>query len=164
MKSRKGLAEIVSYVLLIVFAVSISALVYTWLRGTIPKAETTCPEAVSIEIRDYTFFTDNTNKKYLFINVTNRGLFSVNGLSFTLKEDGTLCKIEQLDCADFDKCDLLQANKIMFGSVLNQSQIKPIGIMYSGCDEANEVEIIPIKFVEKNLVLCENSVIKQKLK
>jgi len=163
MKDKKGLAEIVSYVLLIVFAVSISALVYTWLRGTIPKAETKCPEAVSIEISDYNILEDSTGK-YLFANVTNRGLFSINGLSFILKEDGKLCNINELTCEDTEVLCSQQSNKIIFGSVLNQSQTKPIGIRYSGCGEANEIEVIPIKFVEKNLVLCENSIIKQRLK
>lgn len=161
MKNKKGLAEIVAYVLLIVFAVSISALVYGWLRGTIPKAETTCPEAVSIEISGYSH--EVNGEKYLFINITNCGLFSINGLSFTLKEDGKLCNINELTCEDIDPLCSQQANKIVFGSILNQSQVKPIGIRYSECSQVNDIEIIPVKFVEKNLVLCENSIVKQKL-
>lgn len=73
-RNRRAISEIVGYVLLIVIAVSISLLVYTWLKGYLPGQEKTCPEGASLGIEDYSCLNGD-----LTITLKNNGLFTLDG-------------------------------------------------------------------------------------
>lgn len=166
-RNKKGLSEIVGYVLLIVFAISMSAVVYTFLKSSIPKPEVQCPDAVSIEISDYQIADasdEGTGYKILYLNITNRGLFGINGFSVTLKESSKPCSIIKIECDDNINTCTPQANKILFKQFLNQSMMKPIYIVYDGraCD-ANYIELTPMRYSGNNIILCDNSIIKENI-
>ena len=77
LKNKKGLSEIVSYVLLILVALSLSVAVYTWLKVYVPKDKLECPDGVSLIIKELE--CGNANK---FVNITfgNKGRFDVDGI------------------------------------------------------------------------------------
>lgn len=77
-KNKKGLSEMVSYVLLVIIAVSLSILVYAWLKTQLPKEIDQCPDRTSVIIKN--IFCDEVDKK---INITfqNKGFFDVDGIS-----------------------------------------------------------------------------------
>ena len=76
-KNKKAISEIVSYVLLIIIAVSISGIVYSFLVKYIPKGELAeCPEDVSIAAREI-----SCDSEYILtINITNRGLWNISAV------------------------------------------------------------------------------------
>ncbi len=76
--NKKGLSEIISYVMLIVIAISLSIIVYTWLQIYVPKEKIECPSDVSLVINEYSC-DENLN----IINITfkNKGLFDVEGVN-----------------------------------------------------------------------------------
>ncbi len=77
MSNKKAISEIVAYVLLISIAISLSVIVYNWLRfyaGTGEKES--CPEGVNLIIKDYSV---DCNSKKINITIQNKGLFSVGG-------------------------------------------------------------------------------------
>jgi flagellin-like protein len=162
-RNKKGLSEIVGYVLLIVFAISMSALVYTFLKSSIPKPEVQCPDAVSIEISDYNF-SDDSDGKHLNLYITNRGLFGINGVSVTLKENSKPCNIKAMYCRDNRLDCTSEGNKILFKQFLNQSMTKPIYIVYDNsiCN-ANHVELTPMRYSDNGIILCDNSIIKENI-
>jgi len=76
-RNKKGLSEVVGYVLLIVIALSLAVLVYSWIKSYIPKETVQCPDETTMIIKEYK--CDNSNK---IINITmqNKGLFNVEGI------------------------------------------------------------------------------------
>lgn len=80
-KNKKGVSEIVSYVLLISIAFGISGIVYAWLTFFVtPGQETNCNEDIALTISDYYY---NCVTKELNLTIRNRGLFDVDG--FTIR-------------------------------------------------------------------------------
>src|SRR3989344_210535 len=71
-ENKKAVSEIVSYVLLIVVAISLSIIVYAWIKIQLPKEIIECPEGVSVIIKDY-----QCNEQNNIINITfqNKGFF-----------------------------------------------------------------------------------------
>ncbi|MEM4230467.1 MAG: hypothetical protein QXF25_01155 [Candidatus Pacearchaeota archaeon] len=162
-KNKKGVSEIIAYALLLVFAVSMSGLVYSWLRKSIPKIEEKCPDGVSIEIASY--FKESEGK-VAHINITNRGLFAINGFSFRLKDaSGKICAISGIGCVENSNECTKQGEKLIFLYPLNSSKTREISI--SSTCSIGEVEIVPMKLIEKDTKkewsICENSIIKEKL-
>jgi hypothetical protein len=75
-KDKNALSNVVGYVLLISVTMSISVLVFGWLRFYVSESDIeTCPDSVSIIIENYTCPTTPS------FNVTlkNKGLFKVDG-------------------------------------------------------------------------------------
>jgi len=167
-RNKKGLSEIIGYVLLIVFAISMSVLVYAWLRASTPKAEVACPDAVSIELTEY-YSIDapdegNANYKRIYLNVTNRGLFGINGVSITLKEGTKACQIVKVACQDFEDSCEYPGKKILFKQFLTQGMMKQIYMVYdSSACAPNKVELIPMRASESGIILCDKSIIKESI-
>jgi hypothetical protein len=75
MKNKKAVSEVVSYVMLIVIAITLSIIVFAFLRTQVPTEQTECPDSVSIIIKDYTCANQEIN-----INFQNKGNFLVDGV------------------------------------------------------------------------------------
>ncbi|MBW6442790.1 hypothetical protein K0A97_03385 [Patescibacteria group bacterium] len=80
---KKGISVIISYVLLIVFAIVISAIVFQWLRSYIPARALECPSGVSIFLKP----TLNTTTEILKLEITNTGLFGIEGYFVHIKNN-----------------------------------------------------------------------------
>lgn len=77
LRNKRGLSLVVSYVLLIVLAMSVSIWVYSWLKGNVNliTAEE-CPEDVVLQISNISY--ESSNQQINF-TVSNKGLFNVDG-------------------------------------------------------------------------------------
>ena len=73
-KNQKGLSVMIGYVLLIVFAIITSAVVYTWMKSYVPTEELKCPDGSSILITD-----SNYEGNVLELTIKNNGKFSLGG-------------------------------------------------------------------------------------
>jgi hypothetical protein len=82
-KNKKAVSEMISYILLIVIALSLSIGVYSWLKTYIAPSEKqaeVCPDSVALSLNEYTCETiGSTGKKIVHLLVENKGYFSVNG-------------------------------------------------------------------------------------
>ena len=75
--NKKGVSEIVSYVLLISITFAIASIVYAWLMFYVtPGKELKCDEGVSLTIRSVFY---NCTTKSLNVSLQNRGLFNIDG-------------------------------------------------------------------------------------
>ena len=81
---KKALSNVIGYVLLIAITVSLSVMVYGWLRFYV-SAESVdeCPSGVNIIIKDYICERTGSSPGYLNITLKNKGLFNVDG--YTLR-------------------------------------------------------------------------------
>lgn len=73
--NKRGVSEIVSYVLLIVIAVGASVLVYTLLSQIVPRPSIACSSDISLVIKDAQC---SISKNQLNITFLNKGRFSVD--------------------------------------------------------------------------------------
>lgn len=86
--NKKGLSEIVSYVLLVIIAIGLASLVFVYLQVYVPKDKATCPDDTAISIDKYSCsFNSLTNpQSNLSITLTNKGLFTLNAAYIRLGE------------------------------------------------------------------------------
>ena len=52
-KNRKAVSEMIGYILLITIGIAMSIIIFTWLKGYIPKESIECSEGVSVFIKNY---------------------------------------------------------------------------------------------------------------
>ncbi len=77
LKSKRGVSEVVAYVLLISISFALAGMVFTWLKFYVtPHEEIKCDEGVSLIIREYNY---NCSTKNLTLTLQNRGLFNFEG-------------------------------------------------------------------------------------
>ena len=67
---KKGVSLMVAYVLLVVIAISLSALVYIFLKSYLPTDKVECPSDLSLIIEGARCID---NKNNLTINISNKG-------------------------------------------------------------------------------------------
>lgn len=103
LKKKKAISVMVSYILLIVFAIVLSAIVFYWLRTYLPGQGIECPEDTSILIEKAIFQDGNLN-----ITIINNGLFSIAGYFIRAgKQDQ---KIATTDLSDKVNCSIQGSN------------------------------------------------------
>jgi len=82
---KKGLSIVVSYVLLIVLAMSVSVWVYQWLRSSVDLVDSPeCPDDVVLAIYDYSY---NSSISQLNLTIQNKGYFNVDGFFVRVNND-----------------------------------------------------------------------------
>jgi hypothetical protein len=75
-KNKSALSDIIAYVLLISITISLSVLVYNWLRFQFNSDEfDECPSGVDVVLRNY----DCAAGQWLSIDLRNKGRFNVTG-------------------------------------------------------------------------------------
>ena len=74
MKNKKGVSEVVGYVLLVTFGIILAVVVYSYLRTYIPSEDISCPDGVSVFVQDYSCDANSLN-----ITLKNNGKFNVEG-------------------------------------------------------------------------------------
>ena len=147
----------ISYVLLIVFAMIIGTIVYNVLKTYVPKDVPECPEGVSIFIKEI-IYTENS----LEITTINNGLFDIAGYFIRATNDSSQ-EIATMDLSEFLKAGSATAiNDVVMFSVdnpmkPNDQQSQKFGLS----EEIYSIEIIPVRFQEednkKRFVSCGGS-------
>jgi len=75
-KNRKGVSIMVGYVLLVVFAVVLSVVVYQWIKTYVPGESLQCSDGVSVFVKEVSY--DCSNNQFN-ITIKNNGRFSILG-------------------------------------------------------------------------------------
>jgi hypothetical protein len=162
--NKKGVSEMISYVLLVIIAVSISALVYTYLKNDIcvfcPAPE--CREGTSIIVEDY--WCDKTNLK-INLTIYNKGLFNVTAVFIRFGKDNQSVKSQLNTGREQFPAQLAPGRSVMLNySLSNPSISKAIRDMLSSGDNNFEIEIQPAEIQKKvGLVPCKNAITAQNI-
>lgn len=157
---KKGLSEVIGYVLLIVIALSLSLLVYAWMKGLLWQKPKACPDEVSLIIVDYSC---NATRKNVTITLRNNGLFDVDGfiarisneegrLPVKLLKEGIPLNGSNLGEFSFDK-------KLSPGAEFTNT------FLYSEYGKILEIEIVPFKYLEQEglVLVCDKATTRQRL-
>jgi len=164
-QDKKGLSEMISYVLLVAIAIGISTGVFVWLKSyTNVTPVVDCEEGTSVLLESYTCQCEY-ELCLMSLDIKNNGRFNVSGIILTISTD-----------AKREPTDYLMQRKD------SERRLKP-GITYfdyplspgskstveffnvNQKDEALSsiplIKIQPIITLNKNRVVCQNSIIKQ---
>ena len=152
--NKKALSEIVGYTILIVIAISLSALVYSFLRLYIPKETATCEEDIKLTLQDY-----SCSANVLNITITNKGLFKADAV-YVRFENSSGFK-NQTNPNDFLLYNPDNTPGLNPGKSYNSSyQLTRYNFnTHSGGDYILELQ--PAIIVDKQIVVCENAIITQ---
>lgn len=79
--NKRGLSEMVSYVLLVIIAIGIGSIVFVYLQVYVPKDKSICPDDTSIIIERYSCQNSSTGvPSNLSLTLKNNGLFTLNAV------------------------------------------------------------------------------------
>lgn len=81
---KKGISEVIGYILLISIAVAMSVIVYAWLRSYVPKETLECPSDVSLMIKDI-----KCAEGIIDMTLRNNGKFSVYAYTIKFSKDAS---------------------------------------------------------------------------
>lgn len=139
--NRRGLSEVVGYVMLVVIGMSLAMLVYGWLKGQLPGKEKECPSGISLIVSNHT-----CTSKGIKITVRNEGRFNLEGYivrginetgfkkELTIRGEG---KTSRFFYEGGNLLSLKPEEKFTSGD-LKDSELENI----------DKVEIIPLKLIE----------------
>jgi hypothetical protein len=164
-EKKKGLSLMVSYVLLIVIAISLSVGVYSWIRFIIKGQNPIdkCPDGVSLVIQDYTLLAGNT----ISLTVKNKGLFSING--YYIKGTANKSQVSSFNLKDPNALEGALEGTHSFLPALAPNKEDTHVFSYEGLDQLEKIEIEPFRIQEKSLfqkktyVLCDQAVVSQEI-
>jgi hypothetical protein len=153
--NKKGVSEIVSYVLLISITFGIAGMVYAWLVYYVtPGEEIKCDEGIALTIRSYNY---DCATKALNLSLQNRGLFDVDGYIirlnnnskaelgvYTLNKTGTNISTGTTLTYYYSNSSNLESNKRMMGNM-------------------TFIEVQPFTKQRGNLTVYCDNVVKQKV-
>lgn len=167
-KNKKAISLMLSYVLLVVIAISLSVGVYSWLKFVVKGQESIekCPEGASLIIQDYKLLE---NKK-IELTVKNKGLFNISG--YYIK--GTDNKSQE---AWFNLKDVIASSisgavegTYLFSKPFSPGDENTHTFSYEGLDKLEKIEIEPFRIQEKksglkkkSIVLCEQAIVSQEI-
>jgi len=152
-RNKKGVSEMVGYVLLIVIAISVSVMVYAYLRNIAIQPPEKCDEGVSLMIEDY-----NCNvADMLNLTIKNQGTLSVDG--FMIHGSNESARWFAIDLAGKST-----NGQILFeGDRLNASKSRNFIFSYGEHNSVNRLEIKPMQ-AGKTMIICENAIINQEIR
>ena len=86
-KNKRGISELVSYVLLITLAIAIAGGVFVWLKyEAIPPAKEECPDVNIILLND-TCYNNAGGQGNITFWIKNNGNFDIDGFKFMIAND-----------------------------------------------------------------------------
>ncbi|MEK6927815.1 MAG: hypothetical protein AABX11_05270 [Nanoarchaeota archaeon] len=141
---KKALSEMISYVLLIIVALALSAIVYNYLVSLTPKEKAECPSDIALYIKevDCNSTTDTINITY-----SNTGLFNTSGIYVRLGNIGSLVR----KTLNKNSAYLTPSSP---GEDITQR------VSYSDLNNGSfTLEIQPLVKVKKEFALCEKVIV-----
>ncbi len=89
-RHKKGVSEMVGHVLLIVIALGVSILVYSYLKLYVPGAVPECPDGVSLVIQEAS--CPDVNSQMLQLKLLNKGRFTIDKAFIRIGDPGRKVK------------------------------------------------------------------------
>jgi len=152
--NKKGISEIVGYVLLVLIAISLSSFVFFYLKTYLPKEKPVCPSDITLIIQDHSCLATQLN-----LTLLNKGLFSVDAAYVRVGPVGS--KVKQL----------VNQNDLFFGvdpvtgakGLIPGKSFSKIYTSQAITSGTIEIEVQPAVFTGKGdeVALCDKAVITQ---
>lgn len=76
-RNKKGVSEIVSYVILVIIAISIGTLVFAYLSNLVPRERPECNDGLALSVESYICEYGSGDQSSLDLVLKNRGRFNI---------------------------------------------------------------------------------------
>lgn len=156
-KNKKAVSEIIAYVILISIGLSLSILVFVWLKSYVSEdTRKTCPDEATLIIRNYSCSKTLGKVINLDITIKNRGLFIVDGFMVKVNDR------QDSSIGVYNLYNLLapkEGEKLLPGEeVIYHYSIKEDTYQGNELVEIDDVKLIEVQpFIDKkNKILCES--------
>lgn len=170
---KRGISEILSYVLLIFIATSVWVFVYVWIKYSANvEPAIDCKEETSINLeKSLCAYEDATGKPMLKLSIFNSGRFNISGIIVAVGTNNKNTPVDYLIPFSKDgKTMTYNAGIYYFEEQLSPGKIsdaKFSDILNNGSSmDITRISIVQIQpFIQdkKVRVLCKNAVIKQEI-
>ena len=173
-KNRIGLSAVIGYVLIIAISITMSIVVYSWLKTFVPAQELKCPDGTSVFIRDLAY-TCTPGAETLNITLKNNGKFSVNGYFIQVSNDSNLDALPTIDISSRIRLGgNVSANSIVFSYLIynyltpgEPTNVRMSSFNVSGYGRLYKVSITPSRIEEqgtkKKSVICSAAKIEEEI-
>ncbi len=166
-RNKKGLSEVIGYILLVAVSITISVLVYQWLVTYVPSQSLQCDDGTSFFVKDFSY--DCTNQ-ILNITLENNGKFSIEGYFIHASNNSDTSQLATIDLSQ----KVLNysgaypyGNSVIFSQLVNNelapdaTGIKLHVFNVSGYGNLSKIELIPTRIQDVQgktvLVTCTDS-------
>jgi cysteine-rich repeat protein len=169
-QDKKGVSILIGYVLLIAFAVIMAVIVFQWIKTYVPTESLSCPDGVSIFIKDYRLDCGNNE---LNVTLRNNGRFDIGGF-FIRASNYTGAEIDTIEFSRFLNLNLggmrrYGSSVIYLAQLLNLirpgAQVTAVFDYPSYVGDPKSITIIPTRFQiqdnKQRFVSCDNAEVKQ---
>jgi hypothetical protein len=168
--NNRGVSEVVTYVLLIVTAISLSIIVFGFLQGIVPEDEESCPAGLGLVINEVKCESSNT----VYITFQNKGRFKIDGVYARFSRDeGSVASEKLMPVGDVNN-DLNRITEenadqgfMYFGH--DYGVPRPLSpnadpylqlFSYASAGSLERIEIQPfLSGDDRNLIICEDKTI-----
>lgn len=164
-RSKKGVSVLIGYVLLVVFVIITSAVVFRWLKTYVPAEKLDCPDGVSLFVKEAAF--DEATSK-LNVTIKNNGRFDVDGF-FVHATNTSGQKLATIDLAKYLNPDYGGSNGTNFvffysgdeSQLVAGNELKYVFEIPTEIGKIYLVQVTPARFQEKDgrntFVSCASS-------
>jgi hypothetical protein len=149
--NKKAVSDMVSYVLLIVIAMSIATGVFAWMKFYMPSAGESqkCSADTALVIQDY-----SCADKILTVIVENKGYFTINGFFLRASNDSAKLPIKMLPTIDPWAGITLNKGRYDFPEKLKPGQVNVTRFDYNNeLDSVKRIQIQPFLLGKKGELL-----------
>jgi len=168
---KRGVSEMVSYVILIVITLTMSIGVYAWLKWQVPQCSESDPDCILpedcndgtyIRISDYKCDTSGIN-----ITFENNGMFNISGIITSFSDDRNEIPEYYLNIL-FGGIENKRPGELLFKSPLSPgdeysvyfSKIQPKGTPMT---KIEKIQLQPFISKGKGRVLCKNIILREEI-
>ncbi len=166
-RNKKGVSEIIGYVLLIVIALALSVFVYAYLKLYVPKPSPECQDAIHLTIQNSscTCIIGGNPPCHLDLTLKNRGLFKVHAAYVRADEPSKKIKQEISNETSLFLASLGEPALLPGSTITKIYPMKDKTGSFTAQPGGNyTLEVQPAVYDEKSrLIACNNAIITQSL-
>tara|TARA_Y100000310_G_scaffold342908_1_gene448195 strand:+ start:8607 stop:9113 length:507 start_codon:yes stop_codon:yes gene_type:complete len=162
-QNKRGVSNVIGYVLLIVISIVISTIVFQWMKTYVPTDSLDCPDGVSVFVKDYSY---NCTENQFNFTLKNTGRFDVAGY-FIHGTNSSEQELAILDLTPYNKLDL--EGVILFDDNINyltpNNEINnTFNFSNTSFGQIYSIEIIPIRLQSNNRIIsCSDAKINEEI-
>lgn len=157
LKNKKGVSVMIGYILLVVFALIIGAIVFQWLRSYVPTQSFECSDGTSIFITEADLTGDVLN-----LSLSNNGRFGLTGYFIHVSNDSSE-EIPTIELGSYLNSSASSGNPVNVSNVvyfslsINENSFSPgstsshiFDLSGSGIGTVYKVSVIPARYENIN--------------
>ncbi len=170
-RDKRGISIVIGYILLIAVSMTMSILVYQWLKTYVPTDSVKCSEGTSLFIKSVDY---DCTSKILTLTLQNNGKFGIDGY-FIHVSDKPNEELATIDISSkLSSGGTISGNSVRFSETIENSlspedlhnvQISSFNVQSYGT--LSKVEIIPTRMEtisnKKRIVSCGGSKVEEQL-